>query len=62
MGVSLAKSKYFITCGGKYYGGKMLESPHLRMKLWADEFVFANGMEQISLFSDNLPIDYDVST
>jgi predicted DNA-binding helix-hairpin-helix protein len=62
MGVSLSKSKYFITCGGRYYGGKMLESPHLRMKLWSDEFVFANGSEQLSLFNDNLPIDYDVST
>lgn len=62
MGVSLAKSKYFITCNGKYYGGKMLDSPHLRMQLWADEFVFANGGEQLSLFNDNTPIDYDVST
>jgi predicted DNA-binding helix-hairpin-helix protein len=62
MSVSLSKSKYFITCGGKYYGGGMLESPHLRMKLWSDEFVFANGSEQISMFEDNLPIDYDVST
>jgi putative DNA modification/repair radical SAM protein len=62
MGVSLKHSKYFITCNGKYYGGKMLGNPHLRMKLWADEFVFSNGMEQISMFSDNMPIDYDVST
>jgi predicted DNA-binding helix-hairpin-helix protein len=62
MGVSLSKSKYFITCNGKYYGGRMLENPQLRMKLWADDFVFSNGMEQISMFQDNLPIDYDVST
>ena len=65
MGVSLAKSKYFITCGGKYYGGNMLESPQLRIKLWADEFVFMNNMEQMSLFTqeiDMLPVDYDVST
>jgi predicted DNA-binding helix-hairpin-helix protein len=62
MGVSLSKSKYFITCKGIYYGGGMLGNPHLRTKLWADEFVFSNGMEQISMFNDNIPIDYDVST
>ena len=63
MGVSLSKSKYFITCGGKYYGGSMLDSPHLRNKLWADEFVFMNNMEQTSMFNyDMLPVDYDVST
>ena len=65
MRVSLAKSKYFITCNGKYYGGNMLDSPRLRFELWADEFVFAQNTEQISVFSadmDALPIDYDVST
>jgi len=63
MGVSLSKSKYFITCGGKYYGGGMLESPQLRMKLWADEFVFMQNMEQMTMFdTDMLPVDYDVST
>ena len=62
MGISLAKSKYFITCGDKYYGGRMLESTHLRTKLWADEFVFSNGGEQLALFSEDIPVDYDVST
>ena len=61
MRVSLAKSKYFITCKGRYEGGKMLDNPYLRNELWADEFVFSNGMEQISMFND-VPIDYDVST
>lgn len=63
MGVSLSKSKYFITCGGKYCGGSVLESPHLRTKLWSDEFVFMQNMEQMSMFNyDMLPVDYDVST
>ena len=65
MGVSLSKGKYFITCGGKYYGGGMLDSPHLRYKLWSDEFVFMQNMEQMSIFTpeiDKMPIDYDVST
>jgi predicted DNA-binding helix-hairpin-helix protein len=62
MGVSLKKSVYFITCKGKYYGGAMLDSPFLRRKLWSDEFVYANGLEQVSLFRCNLPVDYDVST
>ena len=63
MHVSLSKSKYFITCGGKYYGGNMLDSPQLRYQLWADEFVFMRNMEQISMFNyDSLPVDYDVST
>ena len=63
MHVSLSKSKYFITCNGKYYGEKMLDSPHLRTKLWADEFVFMQNTEQMSMFgTDMLPIDYDVST
>jgi predicted DNA-binding helix-hairpin-helix protein len=62
MGVSLKHSKYFIICSGKYYGGKMLDNPNLRTKLWADEFVFSNGGEQLSLFNNTIPIDYDVST
>jgi len=65
MHVALSKSKYFITCNGKYYGGAMLENPHLRKKLWADEFVFMQNTEQISMFTqdiDAMPIDYDVST
>ncbi|MCL1793440.1 MAG: putative DNA modification/repair radical SAM protein [Oscillospiraceae bacterium] len=65
MRVSLSKSKYFITCRGKYCGQNMLGNPNLRNKLWADEFVFMQNMEQTSLFSadmDMLPIDYDVST
>jgi putative DNA modification/repair radical SAM protein len=63
MHVSLSKSKYFITCGGKYYGENMLGSAHLRTKLWADEFVFMQNMEQISMFdSSMIPVDYDVST
>ena len=49
IGVSLKKSIWFITCGGKYHGGSMLDSPFLRKKLWADELVFMQGMEQISL-------------
>jgi len=43
----------------------MLDSPHLRTKLWADEFVFMHNMEQMSIFTpdiDILPVDYDVST
>ena len=65
MGISLAKSKYFITCNGKYYGEGMLDSPRLRTKLWFDEFVFMQNMERVSMFTadtDMLPVDYDVST
>ena len=66
MGVSLSKSKYFITFGGKYYGGSMLGNPQLRTKLWSDEFVFMQNMEQMNIFDpdtpDMLPVDYDVST
>ena len=63
MRIPLSKSKYFITCGGQYCGGSMLGSPHLRAKLWADEFVFMQNMEQTSICgADALPIDYDVST
>ncbi|MCL2813580.1 MAG: putative DNA modification/repair radical SAM protein [Oscillospiraceae bacterium] len=65
MRVPLSKSKYFITCSGRYYGGNMLDSPQLRIKLWSDEFVFMQNMEQTSMFTpdmDMLPVDYDVST
>ena len=65
MRVSLSKSKYFITCNGRYYGGSMLDSVHLRTKLWSDEFVFMQNMEQMSIFTadiDMLPVDFDVST
>jgi len=50
MGVSLKKSVYFITCGGKYNGAGALGSPMLRQKLWADWFVFMQNMEQSSIF------------
>ena len=65
MHVSLSKSRYFITCSGKYYGENMLDSPYLRNKLWSDEFVFMQNMEQMSIFTpdmDMMPVDYDVST
>ena len=60
--VSLKKSKFFITCDGKYYGSGMLDSLHLRKMLWSEEFVFMQGAEQMSMFNTHLlPIDYDVS-
>jgi len=62
MRVSLKKSIYFITCNGKYYGGGLLGKDHLRNRLWADEFVHMQGMEQMSMLNTHLlPIDYDVS-
>jgi len=43
MRVSLKKSQYFITCGGIYKGGNMLDSIHLRENL-------TSGERQISIF------------
>jgi len=63
MRVSLKKSVYFITCGGKYLGGDMLYSNGLRYMLRSDEFVYARDDEQTSLFmSVTTPVDYDVCT
>ena len=30
MGVSLKRARYFLTCSGKYAGGRLLDSPALR--------------------------------
>jgi predicted DNA-binding helix-hairpin-helix protein len=42
MGISLKRAIYFITCNGKYTGGKTLEQPILRYKL-------SDTMNQIKL-------------
>ena len=47
LGIVLKRAKYFITCRGKYYGGR--ENPyHIRQKLIQGDRDPA--MEQISLF------------
>ena len=50
LGISLKRSVYFFTADGKYYGGKMLESPHLRGRLAADTARGQKNYEQICVW------------
>jgi putative DNA modification/repair radical SAM protein len=49
MGVVLKRAKYFITVGGKYYGGRVKED-ELR-----EHFILQSGGQQLDLFAQNDP-------
>jgi len=50
LGVVVKRAQYFLTCGGKYYGGVQQDPALIRLKLLPPE-------NQLSMFSDRPPAD-----
>ena len=50
LGISLKRSVFFFTVNGRYFGGKMLDSPRLRSRMATGPPVDERRFEQLSLY------------
>lgn len=61
MGVVLKRARYFLTCSGRYYGGKDLVPEYIKDKILEPSVIKGRLLPiddevQISMFSSNVPI------
>lgn len=52
IGVVMKRAKYFVTCGGKYYGGSNIDPTFLKIQLLDAPKIFSNQLSMMDMFPE----------